>query len=83
MLWERNKITWYEKSLILSLLDGLIQNTPYMASLDRYIGIYDAIRSRLERGEALVPGDVELLKHLLASLYWKIDLLKSMEKKSI
>lgn len=83
MLWERNKVTWYERSLIISLLDGVIQNTPYMASLDSYIARYEAIRSRLERGEPLKPGDKELLKHLLASLYWKIDLLESEETKSI
>ncbi len=83
MLWERNKITWYERSLIISLLDGLIQNTPCMASLDGYIGRFDAIRSRLEHGETLIPSDVDLLKHLLASLYWKIDLLNSTKKTSI
>jgi hypothetical protein len=83
MLWERNKVTWYERSLIISLLDGLIQNTPYMASLDRYIERYEAIRSRLEHGESLIPGDEELLKHLLASLYWKIDLLESEREKSV
>jgi len=27
-----------------------------------------------------MPGDIELLKHLFASLYWKIDLLKSDEE---
>ncbi len=79
MLWERNKITWYERSLIISLLDGVIQNTPYIASLDRYIERYETIRARLEHDEPLIPSDKALLKHLLASLYWKIDLLKSDE----
>jgi len=80
MLWERNKITWYERSLIISLLDGLVQYTPYMASLERYIERYEGIRLRLERDSPLMPGDKELLKHLFASLYWKIDLLKSDEE---
>ena len=81
MLWEQNKITWYERSLIISLLDGLVQNTPYMASLERYIERYEVIRLRLEQDEPLIPSDKELLKHLLASLYWKIDFLKTEEKR--
>jgi hypothetical protein len=80
MLWERDKITWYERSLIISLLDGLVQNTPYMASLERYIERYEVIRLRLERDEPLILSDKELLKYLLASLYWKIDFLKTEEK---
>lgn len=80
MLWERNKITWYERSLIISLIDGLVQNTPYMASLERYIERYEIIRLRLEKDEPLIPSDKELLKHLFASLYWKIDFLKTEEK---
>ena len=80
MLWERNKISWYERSLIISLLDGLVQNTPYMASLERYVERYEVIRLRLERDEALIPSDKELLKLLLASLYWKIHFLKTEEK---
>jgi len=80
MLWERNKISWYERSLIISLLDGLVQNTPYLASLERYIERYEVIRLRLERDEPLIPSDKELLKLLLASLYWKIDFLKTEEK---
>ena len=80
MLWERNKISWYERSLIISLIDGLVQNTPYMASLERYVERYEVIRLRLERDEPLIPSDKELLKLLLASLYWKIDFLKTEEK---
>ena len=80
MLWDRNKITWYERSLIISLLDGLIQNTPYMASLESYIERYEVIRGRLERNDPLIPSDKELLKHLLASLYWKIEFLKTEER---